>query len=253
MKTIQKLTLGLLTVVAASSLSAAFDLTIDVTSGSATHSANINAGTVNKTGCGELVLQGADNSALGNLTISAGSLEVETNAGAMPAIVTFDGGSAFQVDVAAATNPSLVMTQAGQLEVTAVAAAAALTALSGAAKVTVVGSGRLNPGALGASTTPMDISGIVNVGTAGHELPNSAVTVLSSGLLDIQGVVANSMPGTNVVNSGATLQVDASLAIPAAGLAATDFFGTLKFDSGSTLKLGNGASWARAITVGSAL
>ncbi len=250
MKTIQKITLSLLAVVATSSLSAAFDLTIDVAAGSAIHSANINAGTVNKTGAGELVLQGADNSALGNLTISAGSLEVETNAGAMPAIVTFDGGSAFQVDVAA-TIPSLVMTQAGQLEVTA--SAAALTALSGAAKVTVVGSGILNPGALGASTTPMDISGIVNVGTSGHALPNSAVTVLSSGLLDIQGVVANSMPGTNVVNSGATLQVDASLAIPAAGPAATDFFGTLQFNSGSTLKLGNAAVWARAITVGTAL
>ncbi len=80
------------------------------------------------------------------------------------------------------------------------------------------------------------------------------MTVLSSGLVDIKGVTADCMPGTNVVNSGATLQVDASLTVPAASsTAGAELFGTLKFDSGSTLKLGNGAVWARAITVGTAL
>jgi hypothetical protein len=133
--------------------------------------------------------------------------------------------------------------------------AGALAGLSGFGKLTLAGVGPVTPANLGGSNTAMDISGVVHVGaTAGHILPNAAVNVLSGGLVKIEDAGAGCAPGTNIVKNGATLQVDPSLTVPAAGgSSSTDLFGTLQFDSDSTLKLGNNAVWQRAITVGSAL
>lgn len=258
MKIIQKITLSLLAVVAVSSwstASAAFDLNIDVESGSAVESGNINAATVQKIGAGDLILAGTDNSHLSALTIANGTVTIGSNsnsdAGAMPAAVAFNGGSQLIVDVGNAAVPVLTMTQPGELVANGDSTLAGVT---GASKLTISGGGAVTPADLHASTTPVDISGTVNVGAAGHLLPASAVTVLSGGLVDIKGTTMDCMPGTNVVNSGATLQVDDALSVPAAGIAGSgDLFGTLKFGSGSTLRLGAGSSWARNITIGAAI
>jgi hypothetical protein len=84
------------------------------------------------------------------------------------------------------------------------------------------------------------------------KLPTAALDVY--GILKITGVLAGCAPGTAVVRSGATVLVDAALAVPAAGdSSSSDLFGTLEFQTGSILKLGAGASWARNISVGTAL
>ncbi len=59
------------------------------------------------------------------------------------------------------------------------------------------------------------------------------------------------VPGAMEVESGGTLEVDASLIVPRVGAAGSgDLFGTLKFNVGAILMLGNASNWARAITVG---
>ena len=47
--------------------------------------------------------------------------------------------------------------------------------------------------------------------------------------------------------------MDAGLAVPADSDDGDVFTGTLKFNSGSVLKLGDGSSWARDMTIGEAL
>jgi hypothetical protein len=115
------------------------------------------------------------------------------------------------------------------------------------------------------SSTPMKINtdATVAVGStavamasgstvADAKLPTAALDVC--GILKITGVLAGCAPGTAVVRSGATVLVDPSVAIPAAGdSSSSDLFGTLEFQTGSILKLGAGASWARNISVGTAL
>jgi hypothetical protein len=65
------------------------------------------------------------------------------------------------------------------------------------------------------------------------------------------GNTASSVPGATEIQSGAVLEVAGSVVVPAD--TGADIFGTLKFDSGASLKLGASSSWARNITVGTAL
>jgi hypothetical protein len=142
---------------------------------------------------------------------------------------------------------------------------AALTVGAAASKVLTIG------GDLSAGTSAMVIesAATVAVGAAsGDKMPAaSAPAVTVAGILELKSAMSGGYcAGVNEIQSGATLLVDASVSVPAYAAALvganTDFFnhwngsaseGSLKFDSGSTLKLGNGAVWARAITVGTAL
>ena len=65
------------------------------------------------------------------------------------------------------------------------------------------------------------------------------------------GNTASSVPGDTQLQSGAVLEVAGSVTVPAH--TGADIFGTLKFDTGSSLKLGVGSTWARNISVGTAL
>jgi len=248
-KIIQKLTLGLLTVVAFSTSTSAANLIMDVEGTDVATNSGVLTGTGQKIGAGTLIMSGANGTSLTNLEIDAGLIQYAAS-GNVGSQVTFAGGNL--QTTAAADIPALVMN--ADATVTA-GGAGALAGLSGSNKLTVAGVGAVTPANLGASNTAVDISGVVHVGAAaGHILPNAAVNVLSGGLVEIQDAGAACAPGTNVVKSGAMLQVDPSLTVPAAGgSSSTDLFGTLQFDSGSTLKLGNNAVWQRAITVGSAL
>ncbi len=248
MKTIQKLTLGLLTVVVTSSAFAS-NLIMDVEGTDVATNSGVLTGTGQKIGTGTLIMSGANGASLTNLEIDAGLVRYAAT-GNVGSQVTFAGGN--METTAAANIPALVMN--ADATVTA-GGDGALAGLSGLHKLTVAGTGAVTPADLHESTTAMDISGVVHVGaTASHVLPNAAVNVLSGGLVEIQDAGAACAPGTNVVQSGAVLQVDGGLRVPAAGdSASTDLFGTLQFDSGSTLKLGNLAVWERAITVGSPL
>ncbi len=85
MKTIQKLTLGLLAVVFVASWNTTFasNIFLDVESGSATHSGVI-TGTAQKIGAGTIVMSGANGSSLTSLEIDAGLVQFAStgNAGA---------------------------------------------------------------------------------------------------------------------------------------------------------------------------
>jgi hypothetical protein len=249
MKIIQKLTLGLLTVVAFSTSTSAANLIMDVEGTDVATNSGVLTGTGQKIGTGTLIMSGANSASLRDLQIDAGIVRYGAT-GDVGAQVTFNGGNL--ETTAAADFPALVMNVGAT--VTALDAGA-LAGLSGFGKLTLAGVGPVTPANLGGSNTAMDISGVVHVGaTAGHILPNAAVNVLSGGLVKIEDAGAGCAPGTNIVKNGATLQVDPSLTVPAAGgSSSTDLFGTLQFDSDSTLKLGNNAVWQRAITVGSAL
>lgn len=254
MKTIQKITLSLLAVVATSSAGFSANLIVDVDAGDTATLSSVVAGTIQKIDTGTLIMSGANGSSLTDLQIDAGLVQYGAT-GNVGAQVTFNGGNL--ETTAAADFPALVMNV--DATVTALGAGA-LAGLSGVGKLTLAGVGPVTPANLGMSNTAMDISGVVHVGaTAGHILPNAAVNVLFGGLVKIEDAGAGCAPGTNIVKNGATLQVDDSLNIPAAG-AANDLFsvhnagtglGGLKFETGATLKLGNNSVWGRAITVGS--
>jgi hypothetical protein len=272
MKTIQKLTLGLLTVVAtATSGFSSGTITLDVASGTATHSGLINADLVKKTSAGTLVLSNATN-AIDVLEIQQGQVHISAtgNLGGTVAFTT--------------TNDNTLFATANGIEIPALALGDSSTgvrgvldinnysvklagALSYAGELAISGPSGLLTAAYdnSASSTPMKINtdATVAVGSAAvtladasvvsnAKLPNAALDVY--GILKITGVLAGCAPGTAVVRSGATVLVDPALAVPAAGnSSSSDLFGSLEFQTGSILKLGAGASWARNISVGTAL
>jgi len=104
-----------------------------------------------------------------------------------------------------------------------------------------------------AISVPINVGSGINLQVAsGGKLPNASVDV--TGQLEIQTATANQCPGNVVIKNAGVLNVAPSIAVPADGAAtSSDLFGTLNFNSGSTLRLGNGASWARNITVATAL
>ena len=269
MKTIQKLTLGLLTVVATSSAFAS-NLVIEVAGSDVATVSGAIAGTASKIGSGEVVLSG-NNADLTLLTLSNGKVEINA-ANSMPDAVTFNtnAGNILEINAASASVPALTMTTAGKLLCTldtslvGAPSGAALTVGAAASKVLTIGAD------LSAGTSDMVIesAATVAVGAAsGNKMPAaSAPDVTVAGILQLKSNMAGGYcAGDNIING--TLLVDASVSVPAYAAATnsanTDFFnhwdgssaseGSLKFNSGSTLKLGNGAVWARAITVGTAL
>ena len=273
MKTIQKLTLGLLTVVAtATSGFASGTITLDVAAGTATHSGLIDATLAKKTGAGILVLSNAAN-AIDELEIQEGQVNISATGNL--------GGTVSFTEV----NNNILFATADGIEIPALALGIASTGIAGvldtnafsiklagaltrAGELSISGPSGLLTAAFdnSTSTTPIKINtdATVAVGStavamanatvvSNAKLPNAALDV--RGILRITGVLAGCVPGTAVVKSGATVLVDAAVAVPAASSTAggADLFGTLEFQTGSILKLGAGASWARNIAVGSAL
>jgi hypothetical protein len=191
-------------------------------------------------------MSGANGSSLTNLEIAGGLVQYAAS-GNVGAQVTFNGGNL--ESTAAANIPALVMTAAGT--VTA-GGDGALAGLSGASKLTIAGTGIVTPADLSGAGAAVDISGKVNFGaSSASKLPAADINVLSGGLAKVMAATADCAPDDMIVQSGGVLEVADSVSVPASG--AGDLFGTLKFNTGSTLKLGNSTVWARAITVGVAL
>jgi len=115
---------------------------------------------------------------------------------------------------------------------------------------------------MSAANTPVDVNTQANlqVGGAGHKATTGQHRIY--GMLEIlTGAVTGCVPGQTTIFSGATLKVDNNISVPQYNNTG-DLFGindtgsphdTLQFNSGAKLMLGNGAVWARDITVGSAL
>jgi hypothetical protein len=134
----------------------------------------------------------------------------------------------------------------------ATAAVSSIAAPYGTSLLTIAGPGVVTAGDMSVSATPLSIPGVMHVGaSSSSKMPTGVATVPSGGLVKIMGATASSVPGDTEVQSGAVLEVAGSVAVPADTDA--DIFGTLKFDSGASLKLGSSSSWARNITVGTAL
>lgn len=216
MKTIQKLTLALLTVVASSAgFSSALTIEVDG-SDTATHAGAISVGTAHKTGAGKLILQG-DNSAMSMLSIDAGNVEVDTAANAMPVAITFNNaGSIFEVDVASASVPALTMATAGELLCSL--DTSLVGAPSGTGLLTVVAAGKtLTIGAdLHAGNAPMHInSGTVAVT---HALPSGAIELLSGSTMNVSAD-SSSSTAPLTVDAGALATINASGKMPTAAAA----------------------------------
>ena len=246
MKIIQKLTLGLLTVVAFSTSTSAANLIMDVEGTDVATNSGVLTGTGQKIGAGTLIMSGANGTSLTNLEIDAGLIQYAAS-GNVGSQVTFAGGNL--QTTAAADIPALVMN--ADATVTA-GGAGALAGLSGSNKLTIAGTGIVTPADLSGAGAAVDISGKVNFGaSSASKLPAADINVLSGGLAKVMAATANCAPDDMIVQSGGVLEVATSVNVPAD--TGADLFGTLKFNSGATLKLGNLARWERAITVGTAL
>ena len=178
--------------------------------------------------------------------ITGGNVKV-ASASPFGANIIMNGGA---LETTAAMNvPMLVINANSTLTADA---AATLTGMDGTQKLTIAGTGIVTPADLSGAGAAVDISGKVNFGaSAASKLPAADVNVLSGGLAKVMAATADCAPDDMIVQSGGVLEVADSVSVPASG--AGDLFGTLKFNTGSTLKLGNSTVWARAITVGVAL
>lgn len=282
MKNIQKLTLAALISVASSTAFAAGNVTIEV---AGTDEATLSGATVVgsgnqviKTGTGTLDLAGSIDQ---SVQISAGDITVPASTGVMPTggfqisdPLAVDLTNASQINVALANAVVPVIALDADLfaqlncNATGMTIAGVPTAANANAKLNIGGTNQLVVAAdLSSGTAPIDIlSGAsMKVGNA-EKMPRAALNVLSGGTLELgSDLVAGDfscVAGTTVISG--TLDVKASVPAYAAavdGTNDTDFFnywdgsasaGTLKFNSGATLKLANGVTWAREITVGTA-
>jgi len=146
-----------------------------------------------------------------------------------------------------------------------------LNGATGSNKLTKNGSGLIQViKDLSGALLPIDVGfGTLQVKSLG-KLPSASVLICSydsnsDGVVDagsifqlsasgVSGVpTAGAVPGPMVIQQYAQLSVDAGLAVPADSDAGDVFTGTLQFNSGSVLKLGDGSSWARDMTIGEAL
>ena len=264
MKTIQKLTLGLLTVVASSTAFSATNLILDVQglNNSADVSGALSATTIKKIGAGIANVSGAVSAAL---ELSVGQFNV-SGAASMPSAVSFDttSDSILKINDAALPLPALAMSASGKVLLN-VASLSWAAAPAGAATLTIDGTAgsvkNLVVGAdMSASTVAITVDTLANlqVGGAGNKSTDGIHTI--SGMLEIlASPAAECVPGITTIQSAGVLKVVDGVTVPAAS-AAGDLFGndadgsdTLKFNSGAVLRLGHGVTWARAITVGSAL
>lgn len=258
MKTIQKITLGLLTVGAfTASGFAAQEIELDVDTGSATHSGLITATLAKKTGAGILVLSNAAN-AINVLEIQEGQVDIAAtgNFGGTASFTT-NAGNKLNMVGAGVNVPALTMAVAGTLDcngnatnLAGVPAGAALLSVSGGDILTVAVDAS-------ASTTPMNINSDATVAVgaavgsvASPKLPASAIGV--SGILQITEAAAGCVPGNTTVASAGVVAVNGGLVVPGHD-SASDVFGNLLFQTGSILRLGDGSSWARNITVGAGI
>ncbi|MEI7493788.1 MAG: hypothetical protein WCJ92_04230 [Alphaproteobacteria bacterium] len=231
-------------------------MTIELDGDSATVSANLNASAINKTGAGTAVFSG-DNSELGTLQIEEGLVQVNDTSNIGGSVVC--AGGDLQVTGGSLAVPSITVGVDATLTVDS-AADVSLAMPLGDALLTIAGEGVVTPNFMGSSTTPILISGIVHVGASSDStMTKGATTVASGGLLEIMGATAMSVPGITEIQPGGKLQVLAGVAVPANGASNGDIFndgstgGSLQLDADSTLKLGDGSSWARDIMVGTAL
>jgi hypothetical protein len=262
MKTIQKLTLGLLTVVASSTAFSATNLILDVQglNNSADVSGALSATTIKKIGAGIANVSGAVSAAL---ELSVGQFNV-SGAASMPSAVTFDTTSdnILQVNNATRALPALTMSASGKVLLN-VASLAWDTAPTGLSTLTVDGLTSMRNLVIGAdmSASPVAINvdtlGNLQVGGAGKS--TDGVHTINGMLEILASPLADCIPGVTTIQSGGILKVVDGVTVPAANDAG-DLFGidadgsdTLKFNSGAVLRLGHGVTWARAITVGSAL
>ncbi len=262
MKTIQKLTLGLLTVVAtATSGFASGTLVLDVVTlgESADVTGALTAATVQKIGNGIANVSGAVSAAL---QLTDGQFNV-SGASSMPSAVTFDlnADNILKVNNATVALPALTMSASGEVLLN-VASLSWAAAPAGAATLTIDGLTSIRnlvvAADMGTSVTPITVDTLANlqVGGAGNKSTDGIHTI--SGMLEIlASPAAECVPGITTIQSAGVLKVVDGVTVPAAGDSG-DLFGndpddTLKFNSGAVLRLGNGVTWARAITVGTGL
>jgi hypothetical protein len=206
--------------------------------------------TAHKTGNGTAVLSG-DNSSLLNLSVDAGLVKVAATNN-MGASLAFAGGN-MEVTSGTVVIPVVDTRSAATITTDSGAAVSSIAAPYGTSLLTLDGSGVVTAGDMSASATPLSIPGVVHVGaSSASKMPTGVATVLSGGLVKIMGATASSVPGATEIQSGGVLEVLASVAVPV-HTSAADIFGTLKFNSGSILKLGAGVSWARNMRIGTAL
>ena len=251
MKSIQKLTLGLFTVVSLTAVNTVNGAELEINFIDGAVMAGTVTGKANFKGTGNVVFTG---SATDTVKVTTGNVKV---ASAAPILcgVLMNGGS---LEATAAMNlPAMNVMADSTLKADA---DVTLLGMSGASKLAITGAGVVTPADLSAALTAVDISSTVNVGAANAiygvsvyaKLPAGNVNVLSGGLVDIKGLAANCVPGVMEVTSGAMLQVDPNLTVPSAS-DANDLFGTLNFNSGAGLVLRDGAVWGRTIVVGTAV
>ncbi len=263
MKTIQKLTLGLLTVVAASSLSAT-SLVLDVQTlgNSADVTGSLTAGKIQKTGAGIANVSGAVSAAL---ELQAGQFNV-SGASSMPSAVTFmtTADNILKVNDDGRALPALTMSASGQVLLD-VASLSWATIPAGASTLTIQGTDAgdgtyknlVVAANMGGVATPITVDTHANlqVGGAGHASTDGVHSIL--GMLEILAdPIAECVPGVTTIQSGGVLKVVDDVTVPAAADAG-DLFGSdvdgsdlLNFASGAILRLGDGVTWARNITVG---
>ena len=207
------------------------------------------ANDAHKTGTGTSVLSG-DNSSLLNLSVDAGLVKVSAT-NHVGKSVSFNGGN-MEVTSGTIAIPVVDTRSAATITTDASAAVSSIAAPYGTSLLTIAGSGVVTAGDMSASATPLSIPGVMYVGaSSSSKMPTGVATVPNGGLVKIMGATASSVPGDTELQSGAVLEVADSIAVPAH--TGADIFGTLKFDSGATLKLGVGSTWARNISVGTAL
>jgi hypothetical protein len=111
---------------------------------------------------------------------------------------------------------------------------------------------------LKASLLPIDVvAGTMRVSGAG-KLPTAAIKIGATGNVGaffevLSNTAPGAVPGLMEVQQYGVLSVNDSISVPADHTAGDVFTGGLLFGSGSVLKLGDGSSWARSITVGTVL
>ena len=134
-----------------------------------------------------------------------------------------------------------------------------LNGATGSNKLTKDGSGLIQViKDLSGALLPIDvIFGILQVRNLG-KLPTAAMKIGATGTVGaifelLSNTAAGAVPGLMEVQQYGVLSVGDNVSVPADTDANDVFAGGLLFDSGSVLKLGAGSSWARDITVGTAL
>ncbi len=134
-----------------------------------------------------------------------------------------------------------------------------LNGATGINKLTKDGSGLIQViKDLSGALLPIDvIFGILQVRNLG-KLPTAAMKIGATGTVGaifelLSNTAAGAVPGPMEVMQYGVLSVGDNVSVPTDTDVNDVFAGGLVFDSGSVLKLGNGSSWARNMTIGAAL